>query len=146
MKALMEKHPHLFTIDEANALIPQIENILTRFDRKKQVSEKLHDELLMEELLRERGSLGAQASDLERLESFLAEEIVKLDNTIQEIESEIQAIRSMGCKVRNLSKGLIDFPAEQNGSAIFYVWKRGESAVHYYRKIEDRASLFPLEA
>src|SRR5258708_3640990 len=131
----MEKHPHLFTIEEANALLPQIENILKRFDQKKHKSEKLHDEILMEELLRERGSTGMQGSDLERLENFLMEEIARLDNTIQEIESEIKAIRSMGCKVRNLSKGLIDFPAEQNGSAIFYVWKRGEDSVRYYRTI-----------
>ncbi len=142
----MEKHPRVFTLQEANALLPELEVILKKFDQKKRQSEKMHDELLMEELLRQRGPANMSTGELEQLENFLTEEIAKLDKTIQDIESEIRAIRSMGCKVRNLSQGLIDFPAEKNGNSIFYVWKRGETSVRYYRHIEDRSSIFPLEA
>ncbi len=141
----MEKHPRLFTLEEANSAIPQLEAILKRFEQKKHASEKLHDELLMEELLRERGSLGTQASDLQGIETFLAGEMARLDDAIQDLENEIQALRSLGCKVRNLSRGWIDFPAHQNGTAIFYVWKRGESSVRHYRRVEDRSQIFPIE-
>lgn len=140
----MEKHARFFTLDEANAVLPELSAILKRFDQKKHASEKIHDELLMEELLGEMSKKDGKT--LDRLEHIIMEEVAKLDRAIEELETEIRAIRALGCKVRNLSKGWIDFPAEKEGRAVFFVWKRGEDSVRYYRPVEDSSRIFPLGA
>ena len=133
----MENHIRLFTVEEANALLPELEKILKRFDQKKRISEKMHDELLMEELL-----CGSSSSAVSK--SFLEEEAARLDQALSAIESEIHAIRALGCKVRFLSKGWVDFPAQRGEMVVFFVWKRGEDAVRYYREVEDPLQLLPL--
>lgn len=53
-----------------------------------------------------------------------------------QLESSILAIRRHGVVIKDLSSGLIDFPAEHEGRQIFLCWKPGEPAVGYWHEVE----------
>jgi hypothetical protein len=46
-----------------------------------------------------------------------------------EIHRLIHRIESLGCIVKDIDLGLIDFPAIRGGEAIYLCWKAGEPAV-----------------
>ncbi len=126
-----------FTLQEANGLLPQIEAILARIEQKRRHHDKLHDELLMEELLQ-------QASGKKHEHLFPRERAQYLDEAIEGLVGEIEEIRRLGCLVRSLSRGWVDFPAERNGVSVFLVWKRGEKEIRFYRTSEKAAELLAI--
>lgn len=118
----------LFTLEEANALIPALEALLEKLDGKKQVCERLHDMLLIDELLKEAESSKGKHNSSGDLE----EEAQRLDGSVLEIQNEIEKIRSMGCIPRSLERGWIDFPAQWEGRTVYFCWRRGEKAIQFY--------------
>ncbi len=132
----MQKNPRSFTLEEAHELIPAVEKILARLDAKIKLSEKLHDHLLMEDLLHE--ATGSTNHVL------VQEDQRKLDASVEALAEEIQEINSLGCRICDLLKGWIDFPANYGGEAVFYVWKKGEPKIRFYRLTQDKEKLFPL--
>lgn len=133
----MDRHSlKFFTLEEAQEIFPVIEAVLKKLDAKLTASEKLHDHLLMEELLHE--ATGKMNHDL------VQEDQKRLDESIEALVEEIREINSLGCRIYDLSRGLIDFPAEHNGQTVFYVWKRGDSRIHFYRQPQDKNQLLPL--
>jgi hypothetical protein len=49
----------------------------------------------------------------------------------------VQRIESMGCIVRDLDLGLIDFPSTRDGEPIYLCWKAGEPAVTHWHGVAD---------
>jgi hypothetical protein len=54
-----------------------------------------------------------------------------------QIHRLIARIEAMGCIVKDLDLGLIDFPAVRAGEDVFLCWKLGESAVAYWHGIDE---------
>ena len=119
----------LFSLEEANALLPQLDSLLNRLLTKKEALDRLHDEFFMQELLHE----ATASTENVRLESGARE----VDGSISDLEEELGQFRSLGCILRNLDAGWVEFPAERQGNMIYYCWKKGEPAIQYYRKIQS---------
>ena len=49
----------------------------------------------------------------------------------------MRAIESSGCLLKDLEKGLIDFPALLDGHEVYLCWQRGEPRIEYWHRIED---------
>ncbi len=118
----------LFSVEEANALLPQLETLLSRLLQKKEALDRLHDEFFMQELLHE---ATASTEKNSRLESGARE----VDGSVSDLDEELTQFRSLGCILRNLDAGWVEFPAEWQGTMIYYCWKKGETAIQYYRKV-----------
>lgn len=118
-----------FTLEDIHRILPELEVRIVRFLEKKAAYTRMHDHLLMEELLQDIESRqgGAPAG------SSADEEAGKLEITVSELEREIMEMRRLGCFLQDLEKGWVDFPALQEGQPIFFSWKRGDAAVHFYR-------------
>ncbi len=132
--------PKVFSIEEANALIPQLELLLERLDGKKKACERLHDMLLMDELMEKAESARGNSSSRDVLE----EEASRLDGLVLEIRSEIAKIRSLGCIPRSLERGWIDFQTERGGQTFYFSWRRGEKSIQFYAAVSDGAERLPL--
>ena len=125
-----------FNLEEAHQLLPVIESVLKRMDAKVKLSEKLHDHLLMEDLL--------HAATGNANQVLLQEDQKHFEQNAEALVEEIQEINSLGCKIFDFIKGWIDFPAQHEGAAVFYVWKRGEADIRFYRTAQDKTKLLPL--
>jgi hypothetical protein len=114
----------LFTLDEANALLPRLRPLL---ERLQEVQKMLADRDLLQRLRTAAAGNGGGAA---------AREVMASGDEFGRITAEIEG---MGVVVRDPSTGLVDFPAEREGEAVFLCWRVGEDAVAHWH---DRDSGF----
>ena len=112
----------VFTIEEANALIPRLEIILSQLQQHSRVlrdvisdlseaSGEVPDDLTTEELLALRPEVRPVAAAMEGL---------------------LRDIEATGAQFKGLALGLVDFPAEIDGEPILLCWQYGEKEIGYY--------------
>ena len=119
--------PRLWTVAEANARLPELEELLPRL----------------------RGWVGRLASvqeERQRLATFWGSESDAPDQPDHELkerldtefrhlshrlEEAVGALRAEGIEVKDLSSGLVDFYAVEDGELLFLCWQRGEPSVGY---------------
>lgn len=122
-----ENFTRLFTINEANALLPTlrplIEKILENIRRLRHASETV---IRSEQLDPESPDL------LDRLQEN--NDIARLIAQIKEWVGEIQ---SHGCMCKGAEQGLIDFPCLLGNDVVFLCWQIGEPSVSFWHRIED---------
>jgi hypothetical protein len=129
-------HNKLFTLAEANALIPQMELTMERMQR---VSMRVREEI--EVLTRERG---------ERILPDLSmQQVLRLKPSLrplfEELAQAVQDIEQHGCSFKGLELGLVDFPARLGDEVVELCWQYGEKEIAFYhRRDEGFAGRQPL--
>ena len=124
-----------FTIAEANALIPRLEMLMERVQRAALV---LRTEMRDDES--EDDPPARSTADVLRLRPDLAEHV-------RELESGVGEIERLGCQFKGLDLGLVDFPAEVDGTTVLLCWQYGEKQIAvWHRADEGFASRRPLGA
>lgn len=125
-----------FSIDEANALVPQLEILLKTLFEKRAAHERLHDHLFMSELIHEA---------VKETKTDTSSDAREVDGGLEDFEAEMKAIRGLGCFLRSLERGVVEFPAEHQGQTVFFCWKKGEKSVAFYRPAQSPLhERFPL--
>ena len=112
----------LFTVEEANALLPKLKEILEDVSRHRDsLREKAPH---MEPILRSAGANGGgkEGSEygVEAYNLYLA----------------IGRIRELGVLLKDLDMGLLDFPHEKEGRVVFLCWHPPEEQVSYWHEIQ----------
>jgi hypothetical protein len=119
--------PRLFTVDEANDLLPKlrplVDQVLENIRRLKGASESV---------IRREGLDPEAANLMNRLRDD--GEIAKL---IGQVKGWVDEINSYGCICKGVEQGLIDFPCLLGSEVVFLCWQIGEPAVGYWHRIED---------
>jgi|GEM_PF-2374039 len=132
----MKLQPRIFTLDQVNELLPEIDRLLQHVIQKKDMYDRRHDEVLLHELLTEvENSNGAGEESLKALES----DYLSLEEDLNDLERELQKIIQHGCMVHDLENGCIDFLSKKNGELICYCWKVGETRVQYFHKYHSKS-------
>ena len=112
----------LFTVEEANALIPKLNELLAVVAvHRDAMREKAPH---MEPILRAAGSNGGG-----RVGSEYGVEAYRLYLAIEEI-------RELGVLLKDLDMGLLDFPHEREGRVVFLCWHPPEERVGFWHEIE----------
>ena len=104
-----------FTVEEANALLPRVAEMLERLRAAQRVMAERHDEVMTST-----AGNGGGGPGKEFLEA--SQEAGKLGTEIQQL----------GIVVRDPETGLIDFPSERDGEEIYLCWRLGEDAVAWW--------------
>ena len=115
----------LFTYDEANDLVPWLEE---RFAAIAPMRDELVDrqETLLN-LLRRRRSNGHSSSE----EEISAAEDVATRLTRQ-LQDAVKEITDRGIEVRDIGRGLVDFPHNREGETVYLCWQRGEPSIDWW--------------
>jgi len=58
--------------------------------------------------------------------------IEKGDMLADEMKNRLSEIEEVGCHVKDLKLGLIDFPFDHEGRRVFLCWKLGEDKIKYW--------------
>jgi hypothetical protein len=61
-----------------------------------------------------------------------ARDDAEMTNAMKELESEIKKLEEMGCVLKDMSIGLVDFPAVRLGERVWLCWKLGEDHVEFW--------------
>jgi hypothetical protein len=128
----------LFTLAEANALIPQMEFSMERLQR---ISIKVREEIGV--LTQERGE--------QILPELSMHQLLRLKPSLrplfEELAQAVQDIEKHGCSFKGLELGLVDFPAQLGDEVVELCWQYGEKEVAFYHRRNEgfagRQSLKP---
>ena len=118
--------PHLFSLEEANALIPKLELIMERMQRR-----GIELRVAIEALARE-GSVPMQDIEV----SELLKRRPELGGLVQELEELIGEIEQFGGQFKGLELGLVDFPSEIDGQIGLLCWQYGEKEITHWHPLE----------
>jgi hypothetical protein len=121
-----------FSLEEANALIPELHRIVSRQLLAQQELEerlqRLHE--LLGYLPRELALLGEDTPEVRALK----EDIGRLMDEVDEGWGKIQA---MGVMVKDPRSGLLDFHGRVDGRLVFFCWRFGEECVEHYHELDE---------
>ncbi len=120
--------PRRFTPEEANALLPRLSDILLQM----QESKVKHDHL------QERAAEYAQrmSSNGHVVEKDLNETRQELEQATAGLNGLIERVQEMGCEVKDIDQGLIDFRSVREGREVYLCWKLGEPDVGWWHELE----------
>lgn len=110
-----------YSVREAEALLPQVEEWLESLAQLRDQLRKL-DQLLANQL-KTGMDLGGQRVN-EQVRS-----IAKLQQVLSEF-------RSREIQIKDLNRGLIDFPHLRDGKEAFLCWEKGEEDIGYWHELE----------
>lgn len=115
-------HERHYTREEANALLPRVEPLLERLrDAKEHLTdEEAHDALSEAAPGNGGGEPGTQVG-----EAFL------------EVRRLLEVLQEAGIVVRDLDRGLIDFPSLVDGREVYLCWELGEGSVDYWHDLDS---------
>lgn len=117
----------LFTIDEANALLPVVrpimENILETIGLLRSKSETV---IRSERIDPETPNL------MRRLQRN-----PEIAGLIKQINDAVEQVQRHGCVCKGVEQGLLDFPCLFGAEIVFLCWQYGEPEVSYWHRIED---------
>ena len=114
--------PKLFTVDEANSLLPTLRRLLADLSVHRDAVRERAPHL--EPILRAAGQNGGG-----KLGSEYGVAAYKL-------YLAIERIRNLGVVLKDLDIGLIDFPHEREGRVVFLCWHPPEEGIGYWHEIE----------
>ena len=61
----------------------------------------------------------------------------QITTTMGRMEKEIKRLEELGCILKDMSMGLVDFPAVRLGSRVWLCWKLGEEKVQYWHTRDE---------
>ncbi|MDE2491184.1 MAG: DUF2203 domain-containing protein [Elusimicrobia bacterium] len=112
-----------FTVEEAEALIPELERIFAAIGELAAQAEAKAASLQRRD---EESDAVAAAIDRSQLQ-FLA----------RGIQERLQEISALGAVPKGVEPALVDFPARLAGRDVYLCWKLGERAIAHYHGVED---------
>ncbi len=119
-----------FTLEQVNEMLPEVDRRLKLICEKRSVYRRIHDAVFVQELAQD----AEKKSGADLFDSNLEEDIQSLEETIYALAKEIDALIELGCVLRSMDAGLVDFPGQHHGERIFFSWKTGEKQIAFIRK------------
>jgi hypothetical protein len=114
-------HERHFTREEANALLPQLTALLTQL---REAKDELTDTEAHEALSEAAPANGGGEQGRQVGVAFL------------EVRRMLETVERAGIVLRDIDRGLVDFPALLEDREIYLCWELGEDEVGYWHEIE----------
>ncbi|MCI0664481.1 MAG: DUF2203 domain-containing protein [Acidobacteria bacterium] len=113
----------LFTIEEANALLPEIKRLFAQIDKSRKTLQRLEPEV---RLASQRASEGGGGT------IYGAQYATALTDFV----SRVQEILSHGVEIKDFDRGLCDFPHLRDGKVVYLCWQRGEVEIEWWHDVD----------
>ena len=122
-KVTSEMETDQFTLDEANTLVPWLADTFKKLEVLRleyaAVQERLAEIQMDTSNTAGAGRLTATAEQLSR-----------------QIEEGVEEILDNGIIVRDVSRGLVDFPSQRDGREVYLCWIGGEERIDYWHETD----------
>ena len=121
----------LFTLAEAQCLIPRLDQLLRNAVLLK--AEFSEAEAAARGFLERVTMMGGMMVDRDRVRA--ARE--RREMAARNLKAAIEEVQEVGCVVKDLDVGLIDFPTLFRGVEVYLCWKLGEPRIEYWHGTEE---------
>lgn len=133
MAELPERPPKTFTVEEANALLPKVKPLIEQLQGL-QLSITKTSQQLDELVAKVSAGNGYPIESLKQeIEQLTAHQL----QLIEGFQSAFQQLEDLGCWLKDLNVGLIDFSGLRGGELILLCWKLGEDRIRFWHTLED---------
>jgi hypothetical protein len=123
--------PKRFTLIEAQSLVPRLESSLrsalalkTEFDEAESVMRGFLERVTL---------MGGMMVDRARARTTRE----RRDGVAQRLKAAIERVQELGCVVKDLDIGLVDFPTLFRGVEVYLCWKLGEPRIEYWHGVDE---------
>ena len=113
------EHERRYSVDEASALLPRVAELLARM---RSARDRLGDEEARAALEAVGQSNGGGQPGKVVSEGFL------------ELRESMLELRDRGIVLRDLDRGLVDFPALRDGREVYLCWEEGEPEIGFWHE------------
>jgi hypothetical protein len=121
----------MFTLAEATRLLPEAEKLLrSAIDFKSEYQEA---EQRIQAFKQHVMLMGGVASDRDRA----LEDRRRYDLVVEQLKNTLEALNGLGCIVKDLDTGLLDFPTNYRGREVYLCWKLGEAEIAFWHGVEE---------
>ena len=118
----------VFTIEEVNQLIPKLTESIKELQAGQQ-------EILAKEVEVDAVELLYPETEAGEASSQVAREIEAYNELVDRFYSRIDEIHEMGCFLKEIEMGLVDFYALYQGRVVYFCWKLGEPEVSFWHEV-----------
>jgi len=120
-----------FTLQQAERLIPQVESGLRAAISLK--SEYAAAETEVQQTSRHIMMSGGVQVDVNQV----MKQKERRDAISSRLKEAVENINEIGCVIKDLDVGLIDFPTMFRGQEVYLCWKLGEPAIQFWHGVEE---------
>jgi hypothetical protein len=103
----------LFTIQEANALLPSVKKIVGKIQQAHRHVARYRDEAKQAAEAAEKGGGGLSAG-------------LVYAKALTDLTSQIAELEILGVQLKDFERGLVDFPSLRDGRVVLLCWQMGE--------------------
>jgi hypothetical protein len=118
-----------YDIDAANAALLEVEPILATLADQRLELIRLRDRLVATPSAAGSGSNELDAEESRRIR-------LRIKGVVDQMAAAVARIDALGIALRDIERGLIDFPALAGGRQIWLCWQLGEGKVDQWHELE----------
>jgi hypothetical protein len=122
----------MLTVDEANALLPQVRLTLRALREKRATVLRTQAQIEIEEMT------GSDANG--KLSPAAQEAISKLMEAFhyqtRQFEEKLDEVSQSGAQLKDLDSGLVDFYHRRGNEIVFLCWKEGEDEITHWHGLQ----------
>lgn len=111
--ASSEPEIKLFTVDEANALLPSVRKIVARIQRSHKAVSRYRDAAKKAAEAAEHGGGGIEQG-------------VHYAASLSDLTLALADLEALGVQLKDFERGLVDFPSLRDGRMVLLCWQMGE--------------------
>jgi len=120
--------PRYFTVEEANQALTRLRQWLPRLQARRRRLNVVQHKL---------AQLSLKASTNGNL---LEEEVTATQREAKRLNDEldklIARLADLGCELKDIEQGLVDFPALREGREVYLCWRLGEGEVAFWHELK----------
>lgn len=124
--------PRVFTVEEANQLLPGVERIFQELDRLKDHLKNTKIRVNALELIWGESLRNADCADNREYLGLMDE----MNRTSGLFNVEAAKITALGGVLKGVEPGLIDFYGLREGHLVFLCWQRGEESITHWHHVD----------
>ena len=148
MRSRIRQVTRFFDIDEANATLDEVAPLLATLADQRADLIRLRDQTLAARPTDGgRASADTQAGRIDDAEVRRIQ--LRMKGIIDQMAAAVARIDALGITLRDIERGLIDFPALVNGRQVWLCWQLGDNGVTTWHELDDgfggRRSIAELE-
>lgn len=121
MNRIMEEKT--FTLGEANSLVTLLKGLLTEVRKERKILAEIEGEI-KKASARAPFDGGSPSGG-------------RFIHALERIAKNVERIHEMGIFVKDLDKGLCDFPYLRDGRVVYLCWKLGEDRIEWWHEVTD---------
>ena len=119
----------VFTLDEANQLLPLLTQLLAELQKKREAITILETQIDALELISDPAAKHS-VDEMNRA-------VEKHHQSVTEFYAIVESIHQNGCFLKDVDLGLIDFFGMVGGRVVCLCWRLGENGIKYWHEVND---------